>query len=442
MPDPENAAEETALALKIAQQEALAAVAGLGDELAISRAAEHDLERFLYPLPEQGVGVEAALAELTAALDAAPRSSGPRWFGFVTGGATPAAIAGDWLATALDQNAALWIHSPLAAQLEKVSLSWLKEMFGLPQEWAGVLTDGATMANFVGLTAARRWWGEKHGVNVDVDGFSGLEPVPIFASDYLHSSVRKALGLLGLGRDRMEYVSDAEGGAFDLPALERRLRELDGEPAILLATAGEVNAGRFDPIDKLAALCERYPSWLHVDGAFGLFARLSTQTAELAAGIERAHSVASDAHKWLNVPYDCGFAFARDPDALRRSLSVLAPYLDQRHLALARRVAGQVDASPDLERLAETPLNIVCFRFRPPGVPEDELDDLNLRLEKAIQEDGRIFVGTTRQRGRVAFRPAILNWRMRERDVDLIVGVVRELGHSLHETIGEDDPAP
>jgi glutamate/tyrosine decarboxylase-like PLP-dependent enzyme len=356
-------------------------------------------------------------------------------------------------------------------------------MFGLPQEWAGVLTDGATMANFVGLTAARRWWGEKHGVNVDVDGFSGLEPVPIFASDYLHSSVRKALGLLGLGRDRMEYVSDAEGGAFDLPALERRLRELDGEPAILLATAGEVNAGRFDPIDKLAALCERYPSWLHVDGAFGLFARLSTQTAELAAGIERAHSVASDAHKWLNVPYDCGFAFARDPDALRRSLSVLAPYLDQpgpaqpsyqthspqgsrrarsfavwaslraygpdgyralveRHLALARRVAGQVDASPDLERLAETPLNIVCFRFRPPGVPEDELDDLNLRLEKAIQEDGRIFVGTTRQRGRVAFRPAILNWRMRERDVDLIVGVVRELGHSLHETIGEDDPAP
>jgi glutamate/tyrosine decarboxylase-like PLP-dependent enzyme len=482
MLDPQTAVSETELALKIAGREALAAIAGLGDEPAISRAAERDLDRFAYPLPARGVGVEAALAELTAALAAAPRSSGPRWFGFVTGGATPAAIAGDWIASALDQNAALWIHSPLGAQLEAISLSWLKEMFGLPRDWAGVLTDGATMANFVGLTAARRWWGEEHDVNIDVDGLAGLGNAPIFASDYLHSSVRKALGMLGLGRDRVETLSDADSGAFDLTALEGRLRQLDGAPAILLATAGEVNAGRFDPIEGLAALSERYPCWLHVDGAFGLFARLSAQTAELAAGVDRAQSVASDGHKWLNVPYDCGFVFVRDPDALRRSLSVLAPYLDQpgptepsfqthapqgsrrarsfavwaslraygrdgyqalveRHLELARRVSDEVDASPDLERLARTPLNIVCFRFRPPGVPEDALDDLNLRLEKAIQEDGRIFVGTTRHRGRVAFRPAILNWRMGERDVDLIVGVVRELGHRLLANAALEDAA-
>jgi glutamate/tyrosine decarboxylase-like PLP-dependent enzyme len=472
MLDPDRADEETQGALELAKHEALTAIVGLEEKPAVSPAAAERLEQFAYALPEEGVGAEAALGELVEALDAAPRSSGPRWFGFVTGGATPAALGADWLASALDQNAALWVHSPLASQLEAVSLRWLIAMFGLPSQWAGVLTDGATMANFVGLAAARRWWGERHGVNIDNDGFAGLGPVPVFAGGYVHSSVRKALGMLGLGRARVEVLESSASGSFDLDALDERLRGLSGAPAIVLATAGEVNAGRFDPIERLAELADQYGAWLHVDGAFGLFARLSAKSASLVDGVERASSVAADGHKWLNVPYDCGFAFVRDPDALRRSFSVLAPYLDQptpaqpsfqthapqgsrrarsfavwaslraygrsgyrslveRHLELAQRLADQVDNAPDLERLADVPLNVVCFRFRPPRVREVELDELNLRLERAVQRDGRIFVGTTRFRGHVAFRPAILNWRMRERDVDMIVEVIRELGHRL-----------
>jgi glutamate/tyrosine decarboxylase-like PLP-dependent enzyme len=222
----------------------------------------------------------------------------------------------------------------------------------------------------------------------------------------------------------------------------------------------------------MATAAGRHGAWLHVDAAFGLFARLAPTTADLIVGIERADSVASDAHKWLNVPFDSGFALVRDGQTLRRSFSVLAPYLDQpgprkpsfqthspqgsrrarsfavwatlaaygrdgyqamveRHLSLAQRLASQVDAAPDLERLAPVPLNIVCFRFRPPDTPESDLDRLNLQLEHELQLDGRIFVGTTRYAGRVAFRPALLNWRMSEDDVDLLVSVVREVGHRV-----------
>jgi glutamate/tyrosine decarboxylase-like PLP-dependent enzyme len=260
-------------------------------------------------------------------------------------------------------------------------------------------------------------------------------------------------------------------GRLDLPALERALVELGGAPAILIGNAGEVNAGEFDPIDRLADLAEEHGAWLHVDGAFGLFARLSPRVAALAAGCERAHSVIADGHKWLNVPYDCGFAFVRDSGLLARVFSLSAAYLPdeepeptygylapessqrarslavwaalrawgragyremvERHLDLAQRLAAAVDEAPDLDRLADVPLNIVCFRYRPEGVPEGELDALNTRLGADVLADGRVYVGTTSFGGTVAFRPAIVNWRTREADVDLFVDVVRELGASL-----------
>jgi glutamate/tyrosine decarboxylase-like PLP-dependent enzyme len=267
------------------------------------------------------------------------------------------------------------------------------------------------------------------------------------------------------------FVADGRG-TMDLPALESALKALGGEPAIIVATAGDVNAGGFDPIADLADLAERHNAWLHVDGAFGLFARVSPASAGLVAGLERAHSVIADGHKWLNVPYDCGFAFVRDaslmprvftmnaaylpdpndphpnygflgPEASRRARALpvwatLAAYgrtgyraLVERHLALADRVARRVDAAPDLELLGAG-INVVCFRFRPPGVEnEGELDALNERLGQVVLEDGRVYVGTTRFDGRVAFRPAIANWRTTEADVDLLVDVIRELGASI-----------
>ncbi|HEY9287318.1 MAG TPA: pyridoxal-dependent decarboxylase, partial [Candidatus Dormibacteraeota bacterium] len=257
-------------------------------------------------------------------------------------------------------------------------------------------------------------------------------------------------------------------GRVDLSALATRLEALGGAPAIVIATAGEVNAGGFDPIEKIANLTRRHHAWLHIDGAFGLFARVSPTTAHLAAGVELADSVIADGHKWLNVPYDCGFAFVRDgrlltsvfgmgapyfpakddqrPDYLylspemsrrARALSVwatLAAYgrdgyraMIERHVALASRVAEQIRESADFELLEEPQLNVICFRYRPPGHSESELDELNRRLGKAIIADGRVYFGTTVYAGKVAFRPAIANWRTTEPDADAILEVTREL---------------
>ena len=231
------------------------------------------------PFPDTGVGAVAALDELvTRGFDGAVRSPGPRFYHWVIGGTTPAALGADWLASTIDQNVGGWDASPLAAQLESVSIAWLLDLFRLPASWGGVLTTGATMANFVALAAARRWWGERHGVDVDARGLAGLPPMPVFGGGYVHPSDAKALGMLGIGRDQVRRFSRDEVGRIDLQALEHALRALGGAPAIVICSAGEVNAGDFDPVAPMADLAERYGAWLHVDGAFGLFAAASPRT--------------------------------------------------------------------------------------------------------------------------------------------------------------------
>ncbi|HUG87444.1 MAG TPA: aspartate aminotransferase family protein [Actinomycetota bacterium] len=420
-------------------------------------------------LPEEGKGGVEALRELLDGSDALIRSSGPRFFHWVIGGTTPAALGADWLTSTFDQNGGAWDSSPLAARLEVLAVDWLRDLFGLPQGWGGVLTTGATMANFVGLACARSWWAEQHGVDVDVEGLGELPAVPVLSSGYVHPSATKALAMLGIGRERVRRLARDAAGRLDLGALERELAALGDQPAIVIGNAGEVNTGDFDPIAAMADLCEEHGAWLHVDGAFGLFAAVSPRTAHLVSGVERAHSAISDGHKWLNVPHDTGFAFLRDPSRLGRVFSVAAAYLPapdderpvffnlgpessrrarslavwatlraygrggyrrivERHLDLAQRIAAKVDEAPDFERLAEVPLNIVCFRYRPPDVPEEELNELNERIGREVMADGRLYVGTTIFEGKAAFRPAIVNWRTAEEDVDQIVEVIRELG--------------
>lgn len=430
---------------------------------------ERTMEPFHRSLPDEGLGAREALREiLERGLPAATTTSGPRFFHWVTGGVTPAALGADWLTGLLDQQAYAWLGSPLGAELELVALDWLKEMFGLPADWDGVMVTGASMANFVGLASARQWWSERQGVDAAEEGLADLPPMPVLAGGYVHASAVKVLAMLGVGRRNVHRHVRDEAGRLDLEALEDHLRALDGEPAVLVATAGEVNAGDFDPIDALADLAEEYRAWLHVDGAFGLFAALSPRTRHLVRGLERAHSVTVDGHKWLNVPYDSGYAFVHDRRYMSKAFAYTADYLwdeddprpgfghlgpessrrarslavwatlraygrdgyraiVERHLDLAQELAALVDAAPELERLAEVPLNVVCFRYDPGDASEQELDRLNTRLGKRILEDGRVFVGTTTYRGKVAMRPTLVNWRTRRQDVEFFVEVVREL---------------
>ncbi|NNF08029.1 MAG: aspartate aminotransferase family protein [Candidatus Eisenbacteria bacterium] len=425
------------------------------------------------PLPEAGQGALEAVQELwDYGQGAIAHTSGPRCFHFVIGGSTPASLGADWFTSVMDQIAYAWISSPLSVRLEVISLNWLKELFGLDASMSGITTTGATMANFVGLASARQWWAEQHKVDVAQEGFANLPPTPVFSSGYVHAAAVKCLGMLGIGRQSVKRFAADSTGRVDLGALEQELRKLDGQPGLLLANAGEVNAGDFDPIEAMADLAEKYNLWLHVDGAFGLFAALSPRTAHLTKGIERAHSITVDGHKWLNVPYDSGFSFVRDgalmgktfayeadyladPHEVRVNFGALGPESSRRarsfstwatlraygrqgyreliehHLDLAVYLGKRVDEVAHLERLAEVQLNIVCLRFNPGNMSEQELNNLNERLGEKLLEDGRVLCGTTKYKGMTALRPAISNWRTEERDIDFFVDVVQELAGSL-----------
>ena len=449
------------------------AVANADARPAMPRGAAQALEVLNEPLPRQGVGAQAALETLLELQErAGTNTAGPRCYHFVIGGNTPAAHGADLVAAAFDVITYTWILSPVGVRMELKALDWLKELFGLPAGMGAVMVSGATMANFVGLAAARQWWGEQLGFDVSATGLAGRPQMPVLTSGYVHAATRKVLALQGIGREQIrEFRADARG-RLDLPAFEAALAELRGAPAVVVINAGEVNAGDFDPVAQMMAAARRHHCWVHVDGAFGLFAALSPRTAHLIEGFEQADSVAVDGHKWLNVPYDSGYAFVRDPALMARAFRYSADYLPAENdprptpgalgpessrrgrsfavwatlkaygrdghrrivehgLDIARHFADVVDRTPDLERMAEVPLNIVAFRFNPGGLDDPALDALNRTLGDRVLDDGRFLVGTSRLGERTIFRPAFCNWRTRFEDVEELARVILELGHQL-----------
>jgi glutamate/tyrosine decarboxylase-like PLP-dependent enzyme len=449
-------------ALNQAQQLALEHLRGV-DSRPVSRLATWDEMKAALdePLPETGTAPDAAIAEW--AERAAPGivgSAGPRYHGFVLGGSTPAALGGDWLASALDQMTGMWSASPAAAQTEQVVLRWLKELFGVPASWGGAITTGGTMSNLTGLAAARQWAGEQLGFNAAEDGLAGHPVIPVVSSTEIHASARKALANLGLGRKSVKTVA-APNGIIDLKDLERTLAAIEG-PVIVIANSGEVNTGQFDDLNGMADVLEkRGNTWLHVDGAFGLFAAASPGLKHLMAGMERADSIASDAHKWLNVPYDCGFMFVRDQEYLLRSFSTAGAYLvpvggdgpdpvhgtaemSRRFRALsiwcALKAAGRsgyrelvercvmnaadladwITETNGVELMNPATLNIVCFRFTADGLSGEEQDVANRAALRRMQENGRVFCTPTLWNGRTAIRAAFSNWSTTSADVDLL----------------------
>jgi glutamate/tyrosine decarboxylase-like PLP-dependent enzyme len=473
MSDPLDELDRAEEALGLVGRAAGPYLRGLAGRRVHDRARDGLLDGLEGPLPEHGDGTLAGVGRLLEiGTGAATHSAGPRFFHFVVGGATPAAVAGDWITSLLDQAAGLWPTSPLAARAEATVLEWLKDLLAIPASYGGVLTPSATLAHVTGLACARTWWAERHGRDVTAHGLAGLPPMPVFSSGLVHPSTRKALQILGCGRDTLRTFARDDAGRVDLAALESALAGAGG-PAVVVANVGEVNTGDCDPVDEMADLAARHGAWLHVDGAFGLFAAVSPRTAHLVRGVERADSITADGHKWLNVPYESGFSFVRDrslmvrafggwgvpylpeaeeerpnfnmlgPESSRRARALpiwatLRAYgrqgyrqMVERHLDVAAHLGRLVEAAPDLELLAPVRLCVVCFRHRPPGVPEEELNDLNARLGAALLADGRVYAGTSVYRGMTVLRPAIVNWRTTRADVELFVRVIGEIAPGL-----------
>lgn len=376
--------------------------------------------------------------------------AGPRFFGFVIGGALPATVAASWLATAWDQNSGLYKSSPGSAMFEQVALNWLIEVLHLPAGVAGSFVTGTTVAHITALAAARHAVLAKVGWNVEADGLFGAPPVTVITGAEAHPTLFKALGVVGLGRNRVVKVPVDSQGRLRATAMPR----ITG-PAIVCVQAGNVNTGAFDPIGDICDVAHEAGAFVHVDGAFGLWARASADLAYLGTGIEKADSWATDAHKWLNVPYDSGIAFLRDGDALRAAMAVTAEYLPTdttnrnpsdytpelsrrargievwaallalgrdgvdelvaRHCRQARRFAEGLSAA-GFEILNEVVLNQVLVAF---GDAER-----TARVIAAVQAEGTCWAGITVWQGRTAMRISVISWATEDADVERSIDAI------------------
>jgi len=395
-------------------------------------------------LPEGPSAPETVLAQLDeVAGPATVASSGGRYFGFVTGGALPVTVAANWLATAWDQNSFNNVSSPAVALIEETALRWVKQALELPATAEGTLVTGATMANFTCLAAARQRVLADAGWDAEEKGLFGAPAIDVIVGEEGHATIFKVLSLLGIGRNQVIRVPADDQGRMRVDALPPI-----SKPTILCIQVGNVNSGAFDPAAEIIAQAHKAGAWVHVDGAFGLWARASKALAPLAEGLEAANSWATDAHKWLNVPYDCGVAIVREPDDLRSAMSISGAYL------LTSGQRDQIDYSPDSSRRARA-VDIwaalkslgrsglaemidrncrqavrIANRLRQNNV--EILNDVVLnqvvvafgdadrtnRVIKAVQADGTCWAGATVWKNRDAMRISVSGWATTDADIE------------------------
>jgi glutamate/tyrosine decarboxylase-like PLP-dependent enzyme len=405
------------------------------------------------PFPRTGI----PSAEIIEILDAygAPASvanAGGRYFGFVNGGALPAAVAASWLVSAWDQNAGMHVLSPAAAFFEEQALAWVVEVLGLPAGTAGAVVTGATAANFVCLCAARHALLKRAGWDAEADGLFGAPPVRVVVGDEVHTSLLKALNLCGFGRNRVERVATDAQGRMRIDALPR----LDAN-TLLCLQAGNVNTGAFDPAAEICETARKAGAWIHVDGAFGLWAAASPEYAHLTRGFELADSWSTDGHKWPNVGYDCGVALVRQEEALRAAMTFSAAYIQtssQRDASLygpemsrrargielwaALRALGRTGLAELVERtcrharrfaeglrhagfevLNDVEINQVMVSF---GSPE-----ITRKVIQAVQKEGTCWCGGTEWHGRTAMRISVSSWATDDQDVTMSLKAICRL---------------
>ncbi|WP_179228514.1 pyridoxal phosphate-dependent decarboxylase family protein [Leptolyngbya ohadii] len=402
------------------------------------------LTQLNHPLPDHSTDPEQVLELLDAIGSPATMAmAGSRFFGFVTGGSLPVTLAANWLAGAWDQNTGLAKITPATTALESIALQWLNDLFQFPPETGGAFVTGATMANFTALAAARNRVLTQAGWNIEADGLFGAPEIQVVVSQEVHPSLLKALGLLGLGRDRVIKVPVDDQGrmiAEKLPDLHER--------SIVCVQAGNVNTGSFDPIGEICDRAQKTGTWVHVDGAFGLWAAVVPRLAHLTVGMERADSWATDAHKWLNVPYDSGIAFVKDEADLRSAMAIRADYLptsEQRNPSdytpeLSRRARGvEVWAAlRSLGREGVTDLIDRTCRYAQQfaeglrsagyGILNDVVinqvlvsfgsAEHTLRIVAALQSEGTCWCGSTVWQGKTAMRISVSSWATTEADVE------------------------
>ena len=451
--------------LELAAELALSYLEGIPDRRvgADVALAEQVRSRLARPLSENGEDPEAVVAELAAAADPGLTTmNGPRYFGFVIGGTLPAALAADWLTSAWDQNAGMHITTPAAA-VEVIAGAWLVELLGLAPETSVGFTTGATTANMTCIAAARHEVLRRAGWDVEADGLQGAPPVTVVAGEEVHPSVSKALRLVGLGQKTGLRVATDEQGRMRLDALRRALGSVSG-PVIVAVQLGNVNSGAFDPLEQIVPLVRELPNaWLHVDGAFGLWAAASPRLRSLAAGLSEVDSAATDAHKWLNTPYDTGLAFVRNESAVRASMSIAAAYLPaspnerdpfeyapemsrrarglpvyaalrslgrrgltdliERSCAIATLMAERLAADPAVRILNDVVLNQVLVRF-------GDDDALTKEVVRRVQVDGTLWAGGTVWHGLGAMRLSVSGWSTSEADALISVEAILR---ALHE---------
>ena len=401
-------------------------------------------------LPEEGADDAQVVAELVAAAEPGlVGSQTGRYFGFVFGSALPAAVAADWLATAWDQNAFSAVSSPAAAAAEHVAAGWVADVLGLPEGVSSGFVTGAQGANTTALAAARQHVLAAAGWDVGRDGLNGAPRIRVLTGAERHVTIDRSLRLLGIGTNAVELIPADGQGRMHADGLRDALARGDG-PTIVCAQAGNVNTGASDPLDQIAAACAEAQAWLHIDGAFGLWAAASPRFRHLVAGCERADSWATDAHKWLNVPYDSGIVFCRHPQAHADAMAVAASYLQRaggrspadwvpessrraRGFAVwaalrslgrtglaelverccdhARTFAERLGSHERIEILNEVVLNQVLVRF-------SDDDETTRAVVRGVQEEGTCWLGGTDWQGRAAMRISVSSFRTTTEDVE------------------------
>jgi glutamate/tyrosine decarboxylase-like PLP-dependent enzyme len=436
---------------------------GLADRPPWPTADPQDLRRALGgPTPEAGEDGLSVLDDLAAGAEPGlSGAAGPRFFGWVIGGSHPVGVAADMMASAWGQNAGSHVAAPAAAAAEAAVGRWLLDILRLPAGSSVGLVTGATMASFVCLAAARNAVLARAGWDVEADGLAGAPPTRVLVGADAHATIFSALRYLGFG-SRVRRVASDDQGRMDPRALEAALCGGEG-PAIVIAQAGQINTGAFDPARPIAEACREHGAWLHVDGAFGLWARAVPELADLTEGLDEADSWSVDGHKWLQTPYDCGFAIVRDPSAHRRAMSVEASYLPtageeeydpaqyvpelsrrargfaawamlrhlgrrgvaemvRRHCALARRLARRLAAEPEVRVLNRVELNQVLLAFGH-GSPEEQ-DEATREVIAVLKAANACLMGGAAWRGRWTLRISIISAPLTEADIDRLAGSI------------------